>query len=1640
MQKRFRKIKILLSIILIFTYTIIPFSNVRAALYNEKVRVIIEIDGDSTLDIVKDNNISRSEAAKYTDKVKEEQESIINNVEKLGGKVRYTFQNVINGLSVDINSNKIENLKRIPKVKNVSVVRKYQVLLNTSKDIVNVKSVINRFNIKGEGTVVSVIDSGIDHTHKDMKIKDLSKIKIKKEDIKEGPGKWFSNKIPYGYNFADDNFEIIDKTASMHGMHVAGIIGANGNENEAIKNKAVIGVAPEAQLLAMKVFSNKPDNKAAFSDDITAAIEDSVKKGADVINMSLGSDAGFVDSNDPEQKAIKSAVESGVIVVVAAGNSAYSTNPDYPYMEDVDTGNISSPGLWNDSLQVASMNNAKMICKAFQFKSNSEQGKIPYYISEVDPVGNLKGQFEIVDCNYGKKEEFKDKNVVGKIVLISKGHISYSDKKLNAQNAGAAGVIVYNSEEDDSYVNMPIDPKVKIPAIFINNSDGENLKKLIDKNVNIEFNNEEVEMSNSKKDISGFSSWGCAPDLGFKPEVTAPGGNIYSTINNNKYETKSGTSMASPHVAGTMALLVQYLKSNNNINLNNSDFVNLTKNLIINTAEPLMDKKANGLPYLTRQQGAGLIQIDKTLKSNVILTGDNDKAVIELKEVENNKNFKLKLKNLSDRDISFKISDKYGVLTNQTYYSDNFKRNCLRMRAEKLNGAKVSFDKKEVTVPAKGEALINAELFIKETTMPDIFVEGFITLESKDNEQPNIGIPYMGFYGKWDNPRIFDAPMWEESSFYGLTALLDSSGASLGGYYDKEKQREDVNTEYISISPNNDKSFDEVSPHVAFLRNAKEFKIEILDDNKKTVRNITYEKNIRKNNGISIYPMFSKSWKWDGELYNSYTGKMEIAKEGQYYMRLSGKIDFEGAKVQHLDIPIKIDLTPPKIHCETEKIGKNNYKIKFNGSDNVAIKKYCVYFNDEEEPKYEFDGDKTFGEIKEVYEDIKVTVKAIDFAGNCTCEDIFNSKIIEIQDIPKYTNKKDFIINYSISNDVDYVEITVDNNKINNGKNNSYNIKELTDGEHEIKLEAYNKEGKSIYGEKLSFIVDTKSPQVEMVSPIKDIEEIIDGQSSYLIKFNVKEELPYNVYINNQKIFTENKGTFEGKDFKYDFSLASGENKVNIKIEDVVGNTTEKKFILKTLEDNTINIINIKNGETILGKSLQLSGIVKDAYRFTELKVNDNKVELDNKGSFNCELDFESYGSQQIVLEGKALKGKDYRKILNVDLSPIKFDKENYYIKGRSIDIPYNLDKNNKNINEVEIVVDNKIKLQNNKDKNTIKIERLFEGKHNIVFNVLDKNKKIIGTKSVIVNIDNINPTVVELKDEEGNDLNQKFIFNKDAITLLGELSEFVEVLKINGENVKVVNTNDDHRFSKEIKLKEGLNLVRFEIKDRASNTTEYVTKIYSDTKAPILKVKPDGDKILLKGEKQVNLNIIGEDNTFGYKLYINDSLVDKVYNELGDGKNTKKEFNHKVSVLGDKAIVKVKLVDLAGNISEKIIQFYREDKKDDNIDKEDFIITNMTVNKSFKNGEQAKVRINITNNKTIDKEASLIIGLYDVKKNKMVDYVYVNKNIKSKDSSKLEAGFQIPREGQYLIKTMVWDNIKEINYISSPIELLAVK
>ena len=165
----------------------------------------------------------------------------------------------MNGFATKAKVKDIQKLRKLPGVKSVTLARVYYANDSSADNMANVSIVWNNYKYKGQGTVVSIIDTGIDPNHEDLRLSDDKQAKLSQKDVADftktaGYGRYFTDKVPYGHNYADNNENITDDNPSeQHGMNVAGIVAANGTSNNA---KSVVGVAPEAQLLAMKAFSN----------------------------------------------------------------------------------------------------------------------------------------------------------------------------------------------------------------------------------------------------------------------------------------------------------------------------------------------------------------------------------------------------------------------------------------------------------------------------------------------------------------------------------------------------------------------------------------------------------------------------------------------------------------------------------------------------------------------------------------------------------------------------------------------------------------------------------------------------------------------------------------------------------------------------------------------------------------------------------------------------------------------------------------------------------------------------------------------------------------------------------------------------------------------------------------------------------------------------------------------------------------------------------------------------------------------------------------------------------------------------------------------------------------------------------------
>lgn len=1520
----------------------------------DEVRVIVEVNGPTVYEMTKGQKITPDKTANLEASVDAAQKPVLTKVKALG-KIRHTYKTLFNGFSAVVKYSDIENIREMAGVKNVSVANQYYLDMNTAVNLTKAPSVWNDLGLKGEGTVVAIVDTGIDYTHKDMVLSTGTTPKLTKDDVQAlgGPGKYYTDKVPYGYNFADMNDRIIPQ-ASMHGMHVAGIVAANGKDEDVKQNLAVKGIAPEAQLLAMKVFSNNPNFASAYNDDIAAAIEDSYKHGADVINMSLGSTAGFIDYNDVEQKAIKNATDAGVVVVVSGGNSGYATKDVYyPYTIDPDMSVVGAPGLFPDTLQVASSENSYIVCSALDYKAGETSGTMAYFTSDVDPVGVLNGEYDVVDCGYGlnvngtsyQRNDFEGKDLTGKIALIQRGlpagapstvDASFITKKLNAQAAGAAGVIVYNhTSGGDGFISMATDPSIHIPAVFIGNTDGNTIKALIANGVKISFNGKlKSGLNTLGGQMSDFSSWGTAPGLEFKPEITAPGGNIYSTVNNNKYEIMSGTSMAAPHTAGATALVVQHLKTLG-MNLENREFVNLAKTLLINSAEPVIDPAVK-LPYLTRKQGAGLVQIDRAVKTNAYVTDASGNAVVALKEIGNTSEVTLTINNFGDKPLTFIPSSQYGVLTNKVTTNGYFNY----PNAKVLTNAQVLFSKEEVTVPAKGNSTLTVSIVIPTSAPKNIFAEGFISLTEKDSLNTKLGIPFMGFYGKWSGeqgPRMFDSPAWDPYNFFGMTTLLDGDTNFLG--YEGWDERNNVpiiNKDEIAFSPNGDYTFDSVMPLLSFMRNAKEFEVKIVDANGKVVRDISKDINIRKNytDRRTAYYTFNNSWAWDGTVYNEITGKYMMAPEGDYMVRVMAKPDIANAEWYTLDMPVKLDITAPIVNVKGEKLEGNNYKITLiSGTDGhgIGIGEYDAFIFDKDgnpigSELLNLDQPGSEDVIQLPGDDCYVGVVAFDYAGNYSFNElVVENNAVTIQPMNYFTAAKDVTINYTISDllttQVDHIGVTVDNNaEVNNEKNLSYVLPEASEGKHVVTVRLYDAANKNIGENSIVFVVDRTNPVITLdkKAGTDDVDYSIvtgdDGKEKILWKFSISDNLSgYTAEVNGNLLDqVESDGEMIENHYTYLSDLVDGNNELMINVSDPAGN--------RNGIDQIVNIklskIGIALADTdikyVVGKTAVVSGkvTVKADEKVKEVTVDGNPVTLNEDGTFSANITVDAFGEKVVPVVATGESGETATAVANIKFTPFGFVNRNILTNSDSQAIDYTVDTTADNtISKVRISVGSTELGVKEKTDNTVTATGLVEGENTVLFEALNAEGNVIASDSVNVTVDTTIPTL-EVLDNNGDEISS-FDFTEKDVPVHFQPSEQLTSLTVSINGAAPIQISD---LDTTLSFDEGQNRVTVDMTDLAGNHNNYQFRVWVDTTAPELTIlEPATEGPVTVNDAVYTIKMSVKDNVYGYKLYVNGEQIG--YDENGNGAGTDvKEYTYNYTVPAGTSTVLVKAVDQLGN------------------------------------------------------------------------------------------------------------------------------
>lgn len=814
---------------------------------------------------------------------------------------------------------------------------------------------------KGEGTVVAIIDSGLDVDHDVLHISDLSTAKYKSEKEIEAAkeaagisyGEWFNDKVVFGYNYVDVNTVLKEEDKRSHGMHVTSI--AAGNPTQPVAGQLMYGVAPEAQVMFMRVFSDlKATTGAAL---YVKAIEDAVKLGADSINLSLGGANGsVVNMNENVTAAIEAARRAGVSVVIAAGNDGtFGSGHSNPSADYPDYGLVGAPSTARDAISVASYNNTTVGSKVINIiglENNADlnYGKSSFDNPEKSPVPfEIGKEYEYVYAGIGQASDFDGLDLTGKLALIKRGTITFSEKIANATAAGAVGVVIFNSRPGEANVSMQLDDTaIAIPSVFIPLEFGEALAA---NSYKIAFNNETDIRPNPEAGLlSDFSSWGLSADGELKPDLAAPGGAIYAAINDNDYANMQGTSMASPHVAGAAVLVKQYLQATYPTK-SPQKIEALVKHLLMSTAKAHVNKETTAYTS-PRQQGAGIIDTAAAISTGLYLTGEDGYGSITLGNVEDTFSFTVTLHNITNEDKTLNYSTQ---LTTDTVQNGLITL-APRLLAE-IPGGKVTVKANSSTTVTIN---VDASSFAEELTglmKNGYYLEGFVRFTDVADGGDIVSIPYVGFRGEFQNLAVLEEPIYNliadgKGGFYfepvtaqpntvdishhytglvtGSTELIYSTDKrsdlaikTLGtfkneaGYFVLEL--DESGKPHLAISPNRDDNQDSLAFKGVFLRNYTDLVASVYaaDDTERTNPLWESQPQSGNKNFYSGDPKNPKSSIIYPTEWNGTDSDGNALADGKYQYVLTYSSEVPGAAVQTMIFDVIIDRESPVITTAT---------------------------------------------------------------------------------------------------------------------------------------------------------------------------------------------------------------------------------------------------------------------------------------------------------------------------------------------------------------------------------------------------------------------------------------------------------------------------------------------------------------------------------------------------------------------------------------------------------------------------------------------------------------------------------------------------------------------------------------------------
>lgn len=997
------------------------------ASYSGKRWVIVELEGDSLFTSYENRGYWYGDFTTYCNS--EEGKLLKADIEashkdflavldnnRIDYKYKYSYSTLNNGVALKVDADTFNEIKKLDGVKSVYYSESYAIPTVAVSNNANVYTTgiydSSNLSYKGEGMVVAVLDTGLDYSHEAFATMPSNPAWTKEYVAAKMAAStrfnaqatvdevYYNAKVPFAYDYADDDADVYP-SYSTHGTHVAGIV---AGKSDYVVNKETdetfVGVAPEAQLVICKVFTDNLDSDSlggADTIDIIAAVSDCVELGVDVINMSLGSSAGFSDEKSDEliNEVYNRVRAAGISLVVAASNdysSGFGGGNGTNLASNPDSGTVGSPSTYGAALSVASINGQK----ATFIQANNDENQVAFITESSDANGNeydfverlyniagkskgdtLNFKYVVVGgvgraTNYTSKirRELQDKTGYdGTIALIKRGDTTFADKVQTAMDNGADAVIIYNNLSGTIRMSLG-DVNNPVPTCSIPMDAGKVFVEKADKGVgSVQINSE----FKAGPFMSDFSSWGPTPDLQLKPEITAHGGEITSAVPGG-YDVYSGTSMAAPNMSGAVALLRQHLKTANPT-LTGVELNARVNQVLMSTATIALNDEGN--PYSPRKQGAGLAGIADAINAESFITVKDkdgnvrDKTKVELyddKQKTGIYEFEFTINNISGKIEQY---DPTVYVMTETLASDN---KTVAEKAYMLSDSTIEYvvdgaphtgsisvgANMTTTVKVKITLSQAARNYLDKSFKNGMYVEGFVSLKGADTTKVTIGLPYFAFYGDWTDAPLFDYSTYELAESQKDTNVpaedkLVASAADtkvIGMYFDDKYILQlgaylyEMDESEVKIYPEKEKAavsmfdnrgqrtiYEVYMVYAGLLRGAAYMNVEIKDAATGQVIYTERQENISKSYAAGGS---NRAAAIQLEIKPS---EWNLLNNGTYYVSLKGELDYPGGENpdrNSFDFQFTVDYEAPQML---------DYRIRYESYTENKKVKYRIYMD-----------------------------------------------------------------------------------------------------------------------------------------------------------------------------------------------------------------------------------------------------------------------------------------------------------------------------------------------------------------------------------------------------------------------------------------------------------------------------------------------------------------------------------------------------------------------------------------------------------------------------------------------------------------------------------------------------------------------